>query len=53
MLLDANCISQCRVTENMGYIQELEYRVKGKILPEINGLCSAYIYGGGFTMEIL
>ena len=40
MLLDANCISRCRVTENMGYMQELECRVKGKILPEISGLCS-------------
>ena len=35
MLLHANCISRCRVTENMGYMQELEYRVKGKILPRI------------------
>ena len=39
MLLDANCISRCRVTENMGYMQELECRVKGKIPPEIKGLC--------------
>ena len=38
MLLHANCISRCRVTENMGYMQELECRVKGKIPPEIKGL---------------
>ena len=43
MLLHANCISRCRVTENMGYMQELEYRVKGKIPPEISGLCTSGI----------
>ena len=42
MLLHANCISRCRVTENMGYMQELECRVKGKIPPEIKGLCGGH-----------
>ena len=44
MLLHANCISRCRVTENMGYMQELECRVKGKILPEIKGSRPSNVY---------
>ena len=52
MLLHANCISRCRVTENMGYMQELEYRVKGKILPEISGLCS-YEASGKLEKDII
>ena len=49
MLLHANCISRCRVTENMGYMQELECRVKGKIPPEISGLCAS----GAILMAVI
>ena len=53
MLLHANCISRCRVTENMGYMQELDCRVKGKIPPEINGLCSNIVHSRPSNVYVL